>query len=156
MISNIFLKIIFSILVFSRYYDPPMQYCSRNSTPIQFRISSDMCIQGSCGKFGRCYQFFSGGNMFSTCTCFAGEFFKNPENKRAQITDRYTLELNQNWNGIWKACSGLLVIVSISFSKNEALTYTSEKHFFLLFRKSFLIWNFDLEWWNVLKEELHI
>ncbi len=56
----------------SRYYDPPMQYCSRNSTPIQFRIASDMCIKGSCGKFGRCYQFFSGGNMFSTCTCFAG------------------------------------------------------------------------------------
>jgi len=49
-----------------------MQYCSRNSTPIQFRISSDICIKGSCGKFGRCYQFFSGGNMFSTCTCFAG------------------------------------------------------------------------------------
>ena len=56
-----------------RYYDPPLQYCSRNSTPIQFRISSNMCIRGSCGKFGRCYQFFSGGNMFSTCTCFAGK-----------------------------------------------------------------------------------
>ena len=59
--------------VYFRYYDPPLQYCSRNSTPIQFRISSNMCIRGSCGKFGRCYQFFSGGNMFSTCTCFAGK-----------------------------------------------------------------------------------
>ena len=29
--------------------------------------------KSSCGKFGRCYQFFSGGNMFSTCTCFAGK-----------------------------------------------------------------------------------
>ena len=64
-----------SFLYNSRYYDPPMQYCSRNSTPIQFRISSDICIKGSCGKFGRCYQFFSGGNMFSTCTCFAGKSF---------------------------------------------------------------------------------
>ena len=54
-----------------------MQYCSRNSTPIQFRISSDICIKGSCGKFGRCYQFFSGGNMFSTCTCFAGKSFSS-------------------------------------------------------------------------------
>ena len=62
-----------AFLINLRYYDPPMQYCSRNSTPIQFRISSDMCIKGSCGKFGRCYQFFSGGNMFSTCTCFAGK-----------------------------------------------------------------------------------
>ena len=66
-----------SFLYNSRYYDPPMQYCSRNSTPIQFRISSDICIKGSCGKFGRCYQFFSGGNMFSTCTCFAGKSFSS-------------------------------------------------------------------------------
>ena len=66
-------KFIFHINFF-RYYDPPMQYCSRNSTPIQFRISSSMCVEGSCGKYGRCYQFFSGGNMFSTCTCFAGNF----------------------------------------------------------------------------------
>lgn len=57
-----------------RYYDHHSQYCTRNSTPIQFRIASDMCVQGSCGKYGRCYQFFSGGNMFSTCTCFAGTY----------------------------------------------------------------------------------
>ena len=31
-----------------------------------------MCVMGDCGKYGRCYQFFSGGNMFSTCTCYAG------------------------------------------------------------------------------------
>ena len=63
----------YTLTVSYRYYDPPLQYCSRNSTPIQFRISSNMCIRGGCGKFGRCYQFFSGGNMFSTCTCFAGK-----------------------------------------------------------------------------------
>ena len=32
-----------------------------------------MCVMGDCGKYGRCYQFFSGGNMFSTCTCYAGK-----------------------------------------------------------------------------------
>ena len=32
-----------------------------------------MCVMGGCGKYGRCYQFFSGGNMFSTCTCYAGK-----------------------------------------------------------------------------------
>ena len=66
-------RLLFMTCSLFRYYDPPLQYCSRNSTPIQFRISSNMCIRGSCGKFGRCYQFFSGGNMFSTCTCFAGK-----------------------------------------------------------------------------------
>ena len=35
----------------------------------------DCFKKSSCGKFGRCYQFFSGGNMFSTCTCFAGKSF---------------------------------------------------------------------------------
>ena len=46
--------------------------CSRNTTPVVFSIYSEMCVMGGCGKYGRCYQFFSGGNMFSTCQCFAG------------------------------------------------------------------------------------
>ncbi len=47
--------------------------CSRNVTPVVASVYSDMCVRGGCGKYGRCYQFFSGGNMFSTCSCFAGE-----------------------------------------------------------------------------------
>ena len=46
--------------------------CARNSTPVLFAVYSKMCVMGGCGKYGRCYQFFSGGNMFSTCQCFAG------------------------------------------------------------------------------------
>ena len=46
--------------------------CSRNTTPVVFSLYSEMCVMGGCGKYGRCYQFFSGGNMFSTCQCFAG------------------------------------------------------------------------------------
>jgi len=43
-------------------------------TPLVFAIYSDMCVMGGCGKYGQCYQFFSGGNMFSTCKCFAGNY----------------------------------------------------------------------------------
>ena len=60
-------------LYFSRLYDPYYQTCMTNYTPIMLSIYSDMCVMGGCGKYGRCYQFFSGGNMFSTCSCFAGE-----------------------------------------------------------------------------------
>ena len=56
---------------FRQYYDT--QQCQKNMTPIIFSIYSDMCVMGGCGKYGRCYQFFSGGNMFSTCTCYAGK-----------------------------------------------------------------------------------
>ena len=48
--------------------------CSRNVTPVVASVYSDMCVRGGCGKYGRCYQFFSGGNMFSTCSCFAGTY----------------------------------------------------------------------------------
>ena len=37
-----------------------------------FSIHSDKCVDGGCGKYGRCYQFFSAGNTFSTCQCHAG------------------------------------------------------------------------------------
>ncbi|CAB4064028.1 unnamed protein product [Lepeophtheirus salmonis] len=46
--------------------------CSRSETPVILSIYSNMCVMGGCGKYGRCYQFFSGGNMFSTCSCIAG------------------------------------------------------------------------------------
>lgn len=59
--------------LFSRMYDSYQQPCYQNFTPITFSISSEMCVMGGCGKYGRCYQFFSGGNMFSTCSCFAGK-----------------------------------------------------------------------------------
>ena len=59
------------VYIFRAFYDT--QQCQKNMTPIIFSIYSDMCVMGDCGKYGRCYQFFSGGNMFSTCTCYAGK-----------------------------------------------------------------------------------
>ncbi len=59
-----------STLIFSTYESVS---CPNLTTPLEFTIASDMCVLGGCGKYGRCYQFFSGGNMFSTCQCFAGK-----------------------------------------------------------------------------------
>ncbi|XP_068218327.1 post-GPI attachment to proteins factor 6-like [Palaemon carinicauda] len=46
--------------------------CTVNETTIIFGVSSASCLQGKCGKYGSCYQYISGGFIFSTCVCEAG------------------------------------------------------------------------------------
>ncbi|XP_042898930.1 transmembrane protein 8B [Parasteatoda tepidariorum] len=46
--------------------------CESSKIPIYLRIRSAPCILGNCGKYGTCYQYVSGGLIFSTCTCIAG------------------------------------------------------------------------------------
>lgn len=37
-----------------------------------FTLSSNPCVAGRCGKYGRCYHYMSGGFVFSTCVCTNG------------------------------------------------------------------------------------
>ncbi|KAL9892231.1 uncharacterized protein ACN2A1_007894 isoform 1-T2 [Glossina fuscipes fuscipes] len=42
------------------------------STSVIFTISSNPCVAGRCGRYGRCFHYMSGGFVFSTCVCFRG------------------------------------------------------------------------------------
>ncbi|KAG8178508.1 hypothetical protein JTE90_005403 [Oedothorax gibbosus] len=46
--------------------------CELSKTPVFLRIRSTPCVSGHCGKYGTCYQYVSGGLIFSTCNCIAG------------------------------------------------------------------------------------
>ncbi|XP_054086827.1 uncharacterized protein LOC105219972 isoform X3 [Zeugodacus cucurbitae] len=49
--------------------DSALENCS---TSVVFAISSNPCITGRCGRYGRCYHYMSGGFVFSTCVCTRG------------------------------------------------------------------------------------
>ncbi|EDV93871.1 uncharacterized protein LOC6564405 [Drosophila grimshawi] len=42
------------------------------STSVIFSVASSPCVAGRCGRFGRCYNYMSGGFVFSTCVCMKG------------------------------------------------------------------------------------
>ncbi|XP_039968253.1 uncharacterized protein LOC120780046 [Bactrocera tryoni] len=42
------------------------------NTSVVFTISSNPCVAGRCGRYGRCYHYMSGGLVFSTCVCMKG------------------------------------------------------------------------------------
>uniref|UniRef100_A0A0K8W3X1 Transmembrane protein 8B n=3 Tax=Bactrocera latifrons TaxID=174628 RepID=A0A0K8W3X1_BACLA len=42
------------------------------NTSVVFTISSNPCVAGRCGQYGRCYHYMSGGLVFSTCVCMKG------------------------------------------------------------------------------------
>ncbi|GAB6028880.1 hypothetical protein CHUAL_004680 [Chamberlinius hualienensis] len=46
--------------------------CEVNTTTVGLSVLSSSCIFGTCGYYGRCYQYISGGFIFSTCVCEAG------------------------------------------------------------------------------------
>lgn len=46
--------------------------CSTGDVHILFGIHSSSCIRSSCGRYGHCYQYLSGGAIFSACKCIAG------------------------------------------------------------------------------------
>ncbi|XP_063607987.1 post-GPI attachment to proteins factor 6-like isoform X1 [Penaeus indicus] len=46
--------------------------CTVNETTVLFSITSASCLHGKCGRYGSCYQYISGGFIFSTCVCDAG------------------------------------------------------------------------------------
>ncbi|XP_043223792.1 post-GPI attachment to proteins factor 6-like isoform X2 [Amphibalanus amphitrite] len=52
--------------------ETPLVPCPENQTSLIFHIESAPCLQASCGANGACYQYFSGGFVFSTCVCWAG------------------------------------------------------------------------------------
>ena len=48
--------------------------CPTNTTSVQLSIQSNACMFGTCGPFGACLQYVSGGFMFTTCACRSGNF----------------------------------------------------------------------------------
>jgi len=46
--------------------------CADPSVQVVFALHSNSCISGSCGRYGHCYEYLSGGAMFSACSCLAG------------------------------------------------------------------------------------
>ena len=49
--------------------------CSTGDVHILFGIHSSSCIRSSCGRYGHCYQYLSGGAIFSACRCIAGNIY---------------------------------------------------------------------------------
>ena len=48
--------------------------CEYNKTSVLIDVTSSSCLQGKCnGKHGKCFQFFNGGILFSSCLCRAGQ-----------------------------------------------------------------------------------
>ncbi|XP_037074533.1 transmembrane protein 8B-like isoform X2 [Pollicipes pollicipes] len=52
--------------------ETPTVPCPGDQTALVFHIESAPCLQARCGANGGCYQYFSGGFVFSTCVCWAG------------------------------------------------------------------------------------
>ncbi|KAF4531342.1 hypothetical protein B566_EDAN017444 [Ephemera danica] len=52
--------------------DVDLVQCRNSTSVVFFTITSSSCLLGGCGAFGRCYQYISGGFLFSTCVCNAG------------------------------------------------------------------------------------
>ncbi|XP_054161604.1 post-GPI attachment to proteins factor 6-like [Oppia nitens] len=46
--------------------------CSDNKTSILLDITSTPCLNSKCSNRGKCYQYFSGGVLFSSCVCKGG------------------------------------------------------------------------------------
>ncbi|CAG2169186.1 unnamed protein product, partial [Oppiella nova] len=43
-----------------------------NKTSVLLDITSSPCLHSKCGSHGKCYQYFSGGVLFSSCVCRGG------------------------------------------------------------------------------------
>lgn len=59
-------------LYFSHFPFSDVTECMVNETTVLFSITSASCLHGKCGRYGSCYQYISGGFIFSTCVCDAG------------------------------------------------------------------------------------
>ncbi|KAM7286844.1 transmembrane protein 8B isoform X2 [Ixodes scapularis] len=46
--------------------------CEYESLSVELSINSSACLNQKCGLFGRCFQYISGGIIFSSCYCSSG------------------------------------------------------------------------------------
>lgn len=46
--------------------------CELESISVGLMINSSACVNQKCGLFGRCFQYISGGVIFSSCYCSSG------------------------------------------------------------------------------------
>ncbi|XP_077549875.1 transmembrane protein 8B-like [Haemaphysalis longicornis] len=52
--------------------DPGWVPCEADAVQLELSINSTACINNKCGLFGRCFQYISGGMIFSSCYCTSG------------------------------------------------------------------------------------
>ncbi|XP_022257740.1 transmembrane protein 8A-like [Limulus polyphemus] len=46
--------------------------CYANTTSVNLNVNSSSCVENNCGDHGKCYSYYSGGFVFSTCVCSSG------------------------------------------------------------------------------------
>ncbi|CAN8004203.1 unnamed protein product [Ixodes hexagonus] len=51
---------------------PDWMPCEYESLSVELTINSSACLNQKCGLFGRCFQYISGGMIFSSCYCSSG------------------------------------------------------------------------------------
>lgn len=59
--------------IFSCVYSSTINECANASLSLMFQISSSQCTKQQCGSYGVCRIMTSQQNVFSTCSCLAGE-----------------------------------------------------------------------------------
>ncbi|XP_077500137.1 post-GPI attachment to proteins factor 6-like isoform X3 [Amblyomma americanum] len=52
--------------------EPRWTPCEMESVQVELSINSTACLNNKCGLFGRCFQYISGGMIFSSCYCTSG------------------------------------------------------------------------------------
>lgn len=52
--------------------EPNWVPCEMELMQVELTINSTACLNNKCGLFGRCFQYISGGMIFSSCYCTSG------------------------------------------------------------------------------------
>ena len=63
---------------------------STTSVSLTFQISSSKCTREQCGTYGTCQIFTSQQNIYSTCTCVAGEMIESIIEEKSFLSFRFS------------------------------------------------------------------
>lgn len=74
--------------------EPAWVPCEADVVQLELVINSTACINNKCGLFGRCFQYISGGMIFSSCYCTSGyRGWGCTDNKEARHYSQMLVEL---------------------------------------------------------------